>query len=41
MTVLLFEYGHSKIGSWDGKWSGEGSVFAKEVLLTKERKATP
>lgn len=38
MTVLLFEYGHSRIGSWDGKWSGEGSVFAKEVLLTKERK---
>ena len=38
MTVLLFEYGHSRVGSWNGKWSGEGSVFAKEVLRTKERK---
>lgn len=35
MTVLLFEYGHTNIGSWDGKWSGSGKVYAKEVNLTK------
>ena len=34
MTVLLFEYGHSKINTWNGHWTGEGKVFAKEVFLT-------
>lgn len=37
MTVLLFEYGHSKINTWDRKWSGEGKVFAKEVFLTTKK----
>lgn len=35
MTVLLFEYSHTSIGSWDRKWSGSGKVYAKEVNLTK------
>ena len=38
MTVLLFEYGHSKINTWDKKWSGEGKVFAKEVFLTTKKR---
>lgn len=38
MTVLLFEYGHSKINTWDKKWSGEGKVFAKEVPLTTKKR---
>ena len=38
MTVLLFEYGHSKINTWDRKWSGEGKVFAKEVFLTTKKR---
>lgn len=38
MTVLLFEYVHTNIGSWDKKWSGSGKVYAKEVNLTKDLK---
>lgn len=36
MKTLLFEYGHSSIGSWDGKWSGDKEIFAKTRVLKKE-----
>ena len=26
MTVLLFEYGHSKINTLNGRWAGEDKV---------------
>lgn len=38
MTVLLFEYGHSKINTWNGHWTGEGKVFAKEVFLSTSKR---
>lgn len=38
MTVLLFEYGHSKINTWNGHWTGESKVFAKEVFLSTSKR---
>lgn len=38
MTVLLFEYGHSKINTWNGRWAGEDNVFAKEVFLSTSKR---
>lgn len=37
MRTLLFEYGHSNVGSWDGKWSGDKKIYAKKVVITKEK----
>lgn len=38
MTTVLFEYHPANIGSWDGKWSGSGKVFAKLKSISKEQK---
>lgn len=38
MTVLLFEYGHSKINTWNGRWAGEDKIFAKEVFLSTSKR---
>lgn len=37
MRTLLFEYGHTNIGSWDRKWPGEGRVYAKSKKIYKEQ----
>ena len=31
---IVFEFDFVRVGSWDGKWSGEGKVFARVLDLS-------
>ena len=37
MTVLLFEYGHTSVGSWNGDWAGRGATYAKQVAVDAKK----
>jgi len=37
MAVLLFEYGHTSVGSWNSDWTGRVANYAKRVTVDTKK----